>query len=114
MANLFELIAIYALIGFAFLFGVMYVVAGWRWSDLRDILLHDAYRSFTSEGERIPGLAPGLGARVVIRWLSEPGDRRLLFVPEIELRAQRLGAAAFDRLRVADRELANTAVFRVR
>jgi hypothetical protein len=33
----------------------MYLVAGWRWSELRDLLLHDAYRSFTIEGDRIPG-----------------------------------------------------------
>jgi hypothetical protein len=107
------LILIDALVGFAVLFGVMYLVAGWRWSDLRDVLLHDAYRSFTFEGDRIPGRAPGLAARTAIRWLSDPDDRRLALVPEVQLRPQ-LHAPAFDRLLVADCELANSAVFRAR
>jgi hypothetical protein len=113
--QLLEQIAIDAVIGFLFLFAVVYLVAGWRWSELRDLLLHDAYRSFTIEGDCIPGVAPGVSARLMIRWLSDPDDRRLVLVPEVRPRARRLhGPAVFDRLLVAECEVTHSAVFRAR
>ncbi|MGZ4314866.1 MAG: hypothetical protein ACXVRS_03415 [Gaiellaceae bacterium] len=112
MARLLELIAIDVVVGLSSIFGVMYLVAGWRWGDLRDVLLHDAYRSFTFEGDRIPGLAPGLAARLVIRWLSDAEDGRLVLVPELRPQVRGFGAPVFDRLLVAECEIESAAVFR--
>jgi hypothetical protein len=114
MGHLLLLVALDAVIGLSFIFGVMYVVAGWRWSDLRDVLLHDAYRSFTFEGDRIPGLGPGIAARLTIRWLSDPDDRRLLLAPEVRIASRHRTVPAFDRLLLTERELANDVVFRAR
>jgi len=66
--------------------GVTVVAGGLRWDDIRDLLLQLAYRSFTFEGDRIPGLRPGRWARLTIRFLSEPDDGRLALVPEVSLR----------------------------
>jgi hypothetical protein len=85
MGHLLGLVALEAVVGLLFIFGVMYLVAGLRWSDIRDVLLQRAYRSFTFEGERIPGLAPGIAARLTIRWLSDPDDGRLLLAPEVRI-----------------------------
>ncbi len=112
MLRLLQLLAIDALVGFGFLFGVMVVVGGFRWSDVRDVLLHDAYRSFTFEGERIPGAAPGPLARLIIRSLSDPDDARLRLVPEVSLPGPAL--PRFDRAVFIDRELQSFAVFRAR
>jgi hypothetical protein len=51
----------------------------------------------------------------MIRWLSDPDDRRLVLVPEVRPRARRLhGPAVFDRLLVAECEVTHSAVFRAR
>lgn len=114
MGRLLLLVAVDAFIGLSFIFGVMYLVAGWRLSDLRDVLLHDAYRSFIFEGDRIPGLRPGIAARLTIQWLSDPDDRRLLLAPEVRIRSWHRTVPAFDRLLITERELANDVVFRAR
>ena len=110
MGHLLQILSLDVLIGFAMLFGVMVIVGGLRWDDIRDVVLHDAYKSFTFEGDRIPGLAPGPVARTLIRLFSDPDDRRLLLVPEVSL----LPAPRFDRAGFIDRELQGLAVFRAR
>ena len=103
-----------ALIGLALMFGVMVLAGGLRWNDVRELLLHDAYRSFTFDGERIAGLRPGVWARLTIRCLSEPDDGRLVLAPEVRVREPRR-LPAFDRFaRGIDRELATLAIFRSR
>jgi len=112
MIDLAALIALLALAGLALMFGVMVVAGGLRWDDVRDLLLHDAYRSFTFEGDRIPGLAPGFWARFVIRCLSDPDDLRLVLAPEV--RAPMRPSPLVDRMDAVDRELLRFAVFRAR
>ena len=114
MGHLLLLIALDAVVGLLFIFGVMYLIAGWRLSDLRDVLLHDAYRSFTFEGDRIPGLGPGIAARLTIQWLSDRDDRRLLLAPEVRIGSRHRTVPVFDRLLLTVRELANDVVFRAR
>jgi len=65
--HLMMLVAVYAAIGLVLMTGVMYFAAGWRWDDLRDSLLHHAYKSFIHEGEKLQGVNPGLLARLTIR-----------------------------------------------
>ena|SRR5690349_9264612 len=114
MGHVLLLIGLDAVIGLSLIFGVMYFVAGWRLSELRDVLLHDAYRSFTFEGDRIPGLGPGFAARLTIRWLSDPDDRRLLLAPEVRTAPRYRTVPTFDRLLLTERELANDVCFRAR
>jgi hypothetical protein len=73
-----QLLSFLALAGLFMLFLVLALmhVAGWRVGDARDILLNRAYESFTHDGIVIPGVAPGRGARLVIRLLSDEEDAR--------------------------------------
>src|SRR5437660_5813017 len=50
------------------------------WDDLRSVLLHRAYGSFTFEGEVIPGVRPSLGTRLVVQMLSPEDDARQALV----------------------------------
>ena len=54
----------------------LFLVGGMGWDDLRSVLLHRAYRSFTFEGDVIPGVRPSLWTRLVIRTLSREDDAR--------------------------------------
>ena len=49
---------------------------------MRSLLLHYAYKSFTFEGDVIPGVRPFLGTRLVIRALSRENDARRALVAE--------------------------------
>ena len=74
-----------ALIGGLFVLGLVLaisLVAGWRPSDARDIAVNQAFSEFVDEGERIPGAAPGLLARVIIEHLAAPDDPRRKLMPE--------------------------------
>lgn len=71
MLNLLEPIVIGALIWIAILSLPLFLVGGLDWDDLRSLVLHYAYRSFTFEGDVIPGVRPSLGARFVI-WAVSP------------------------------------------
>jgi hypothetical protein len=52
------------------------VLRGLDWDDVRSVLLHYAYRSFTFEGDVIPGVRPSLGTRLVILVLSRQDEAR--------------------------------------
>ena len=73
MIHLAALLAAFALIGLGLMFGVMVLVGGLRWDDVRDLLLHDAYRSFTFEGDvrvgavGVSGLPGEADERLVLR-----------------------------------------------
>lgn len=97
MLDLAALVALFALVGLCLLLGVMYLSAGWRWDDLRDALLHHAYRSFTHDGEVLPAARPGAAARAVIRLLSDESDARLQLVPERTMSPIRRSRAAETR-----------------
>ena len=56
------------------------LMGAFDWDDLRSLLLHYAYKSFTFEGDVIPGVRPSPGARLVIRALSPEYDRRRALV----------------------------------
>jgi hypothetical protein len=58
----------------------LFLVGGMGWDDLRSVLLHRAYRSFTFEGDVIPGVRPSLGTRLVILTLSREDDARRALV----------------------------------
>jgi hypothetical protein len=51
-------------------------IGGMDWDDLRSVLLHRAYGSFTFEGDVIPGVRPSLGTRLVVQTLSLEDDAR--------------------------------------
>jgi hypothetical protein len=77
------------LLGLLFIGGVIWValhalplflVGGLGWDDLRSVILHRAYQSFTFEGDVIPGVRPSLGARLVIRILSPEYEARRTLV----------------------------------
>jgi hypothetical protein len=54
----------------------LFLVGGMGFDDVRNLLLHRAYGSFTYEGDLIPGVRPSAGARLVIRALSTEDDAR--------------------------------------
>ena len=58
----------------------LFLVGGMGWDDLRSVLLHRAYKSFTFEGDVIPGVQPSATTRFVIRTFSHEDDARQLLV----------------------------------
>jgi len=74
--HILALVFIGALIWVSILSLPLFLVGGLRWDDLRSLLLHYAYKSFTFEGDVIPGVRPFLGTRLVIRTLSRKDDAR--------------------------------------
>jgi hypothetical protein len=58
----------------------LFLVGGMDWDDLRSVLLYHAYRSFTFEGDVIPGVRPSLGTRLLILTLSREDDARRALV----------------------------------
>jgi hypothetical protein len=114
MGRLVQLLVVDVLVGLVFLFGVMILVGGLRWSDIRAVLLYGAYSSFAFEGERIPGRSPGLAARLAIRLLSDPDDGRLALVPEVRFGRRVRPILAYDRLELGVAEIRVAATFRAR
>jgi hypothetical protein len=88
--HLLALIVIGALIWVSLLSLPLFLIGGLDWDDLRSLLLHYAYKSFTYEGDVIPGVRPGIGTRLVIRALSPEYDaRRVLVTKAIAIAEQR-------------------------
>jgi hypothetical protein len=88
--HLLALIFIGALIWVSILSLPLFLVGGLRWDDIRSLLLHYAYKSFTFEGDVIPGVRPSLGTRLVIQVLSREDDaRRALIAKAIAIAEQR-------------------------
>jgi len=58
----------------------LFLIGGLDWDDLRSVLLHRAYQSFTFEGDVIPGARPSAATRLVIRTLSSEDDARAALV----------------------------------
>ena len=59
-----------------FIFLLFMLLGGWDWDDMRSVLLHRAWNSFTYEGELIPGKRPGLVPQLVIKALSREDEAR--------------------------------------
>jgi hypothetical protein len=78
--HLLALVFIGALIWITILTIPLILVGGLRWNDLRSLLLHYAYKSFTYDGDVIPGVRPLLGTRLVIRVPSHEDDARRALV----------------------------------
>ena len=76
MLHILALVFVGALIWIAILSIPLVLVGGLRWDDVRSLLLHYAYKSFTFEGDVIPGVRPFLGTRLVIRAFSREDDAR--------------------------------------
>jgi hypothetical protein len=90
--HLLALIVLGALIWVTIFSLPLFLVGGLRWDDLRSLLLHYAYKSFTFEGDVIPGVRPFVGTRLVIRVLSREDDaRRALVTKAITIAEQRRG-----------------------
>jgi hypothetical protein len=88
--HILALIVIGAVIWITILSLPLFLVGGMRGDDLRSLLLHYAYKSFTFEGDVIPGVRPFLGTRLVIRALSREDDaRRALVTKAITIAEQR-------------------------
>ena len=82
MLHILALVFVGALIWIVILSIPLVLVGGLRWDDVRSLLLHYAYKSFTFEGDVIPGVRPFLGTRLVIRALSREDDARRALVAE--------------------------------
>ncbi len=82
MLHLLALVLIGAVIWVTILSIPLFLLGGLRWDDLRSLLLHYAYKSFTYEGDVIPGVRPFVGTRLVIRTLSPEHDARKALVVE--------------------------------
>ena len=96
MAHLLALLVLDVAVGLGLMLTVM-LLAGWRPSELRDVVLNDAWRSFTYEGEPIPGLKPSRFACWILRTFAEPGDARLTHLPP-----RRHAEPHYDRLQLAE------------
>jgi hypothetical protein len=80
LLHLLALPVIYGLIWVAFVFVLFILLGGWDLDDMRSVLLYRAWRSFTHEGELIPGRRPSLVNRLVIRALSREDDAKKALV----------------------------------
>lgn len=90
MLHILALIFIGALIWVTILSIPLFLVGGLRWDDIRSLLLHYAYRSFTYEGDVIPGVRPARGTRLLIQLLSPDDDaRKALVTTAISIAEQR-------------------------
>jgi hypothetical protein len=58
----------------------LFLIGGMGWDDLRSVLLHRAYGSFTYEGDVIPGVRPSLPTRLFVLSLSPEDDARRALV----------------------------------
>lgn len=58
----------------------LFLVGGTGWDDIRNVILYRAYKSFTFEGDVIPGVHPSRVTRLVILTLSDADDRRRALV----------------------------------
>jgi hypothetical protein len=82
LLHILALVFIGALIWISILSIPLFLVGGLRWDDMRSLLLHYAYKSFTFDGDVIPGVRPSLGTRLVIQVLSREDDARRALVGE--------------------------------
>jgi hypothetical protein len=80
LLHLLALPVIYALIWAAFVVFLFILLGGWDLDDMRSVLLHRAWNSFTHEGELIPGKRPSPVNRLVIRALSREDDAKKALV----------------------------------
>jgi len=88
--HILALILIGGLIWISILSLPLFLAGGLRWDDIRSLLLHYAYRSFTFEGDVIPGVRPSLERRLVIQAISPEDDaRRALMTKAIAIAEQR-------------------------
>jgi hypothetical protein len=78
--HLLALPVMYGLTWVLFVFILFILLGGWDLDDMRSVLLHRAWISFTHEGELIPGRRPSLVNRLVIRALSREDDARKALV----------------------------------
>ena len=99
--HILALILIGGLIWISILSLPLFLAGGLRWDDIRSLLLHYAYRSFTFEGDVIPGVRPSLGRRLVIQAISPEDDaRRALMTKAIAIAEQRRRRSGKVRLRL--------------
>jgi hypothetical protein len=107
MLHLLALVVIGAVIWLTILSVPLVLFGGTRWDDLRSLLLHYAHKSFTFEGDVIPGVRPFLGTRLVIRALSRENDARRVLVTKAmataEQRRRPLSGKVRLRLRINTR-----------
>lgn len=80
MLYLLALLFIGGVIWFALHALPLFFIGGLDWDDLRSGILYHAYRSFTFEGDVIPGVRPSRLARLVIRTLSPEHEARRALV----------------------------------
>ena len=80
MLHLLALIVIGALVWFVLHALPLFLIGGMDWDDLRSVLLHRAYGSFTFDGDVIPGVRPSVGTRLVVQMLSREDDARRALV----------------------------------
>ena len=77
----------------------LFLVGGLGWDDLRSVILHRAYRSFTFEGDIIPGVRPSLGTRLVVLAISREDDARRALVVRAMAASERRRIPLVGRIR---------------
>lgn len=100
MLYLLALIVIGALIWITLHALPLFLVGGLGWDDLRSVILHRAYSSFTFEGDVIPGVRPSLGARLVIRVLSPEYEARRALITKAMATTEQRSRPRSGRVRV--------------
>jgi hypothetical protein len=86
----------------------LFFIGGMDWDDLRSVLLHRAYGSFTFEGEVIPGVRPSLGTRLVVQTLSREDDARRALVLEAMAAPEQRSRPLIGKVRLLRRKCTTT------
>lgn len=97
----------------------LFLIGGLDWDDLRSVILHRAYTSFTFEGDVIPGVRPSLAARLLIRIFSPEGQARRALVAKAmaaseQQRRPKSGTVRIIFLRVGQRSATSRALVQAR
>ena len=100
MLHLLALILIGAVIWVTLHALPLFLVGGMGWDDLRSVLLHRAYGSFTFEGDVIPGVRPSIGTRLVVLTLSREDDARRALVVKAMAASERRSRPLVGKVRL--------------
>jgi hypothetical protein len=76
------------------------LIGGMGWDDLRSVLLHRAYGSFTFEGDVISGVRPSLVTRLVVLTLSREDDARRALVTRAMAASERRSRRRVGKVRL--------------
>jgi hypothetical protein len=82
----------------------LFLIGGMDRDDLRRVLLHRAYGSFTFEGDVIPGVRPSLATRLLVLALSPEDDARRALVTKAMVASERRSRPFVGAVRLLPRQ----------